>query len=189
MKNDRFLSLIGERIKLYWFYDFLFFDNKSISKNFSFIKLNPKAPADAAKTEASRGDFILIKKVIAKAKNSKSHPLSVAVKEVLNPTIKQTPNKISKIVETHPINGIKDGGIIGLSEWVYFKKLFQFPHAETSLLHQPKRSDTAERKPTPMDMRKKTFINFTFIISFLSFIKVHLIRKKLFLNIDIQVSL
>jgi hypothetical protein len=165
-----------------------FFTKLSISKNFSFIKLNPKAPADAAKTEASSGAFIPTENVIAKAKISKSHPLSFAENEVLNPIIKQNPNKISNRVEAHPINGINDGGIIGFSVRVYFKKLSQLPHAETSLLHKPKRSPTAERKPTPMDIRKKSLTTFTFIVSFLGTLKVHLMKMKLFLNIDIQAS-
>ena len=161
-------------------YILFFFTKLSISKNFSFIKLNPKAPADAAKTEASSGAFIPTENVIAKAKISKSHPLSFAENEVLNPIIKQNPNKISNRVEAHPINGINDGGIIGFSVRVYFKKLSQLPHAETSLLHKPKRSATAERKPTPMDIRKKSLTTFTFIVSFLGTPKVHLMKMKLF---------
>ena len=135
-----------------------------ISRNFSFIKLKPNAPADAAKTEASSGDFIPTENVIAKAKISKSHPLSFAVKEVLNPIIKKNPNIISNNVDAHARKGINDDGISGFIFWVYFKKLSQLPHAETSLLHKPKRSATAEMNPTPMDKRKKSFMIFTFII-------------------------
>lgn len=143
----------------------------SISKNFSFIKLNPKAAAEAAKTDASSGALIPTENVIARAKISKSHPLSLAVNEVLNPISKQIPNTISSRVEAHPINGIIDEGIIGFSLRVYVKKLSQLPHAETSLLQKPKRSATAERKPTPMDIRKKSLITFTFIVSFFSHLK------------------
>lgn len=160
--QDKYSNYTDYKKRLECFY-------QGISKNFSFIKLNPKAAADAAKTEASSGAFIPIENVIAKAKISKSHPLSFAVNEVLNPIIKQNPNAISNRVDVHPKNGINDGAIMGFNFWVYFKKLLQLPHADTSLLHNPKRSATAERKPTPMDTRKKSFMIFTFII--ISFFK------------------
>lgn len=73
-----------------------------------------------------------IEKVIAKAKISKSHPLNFATKEVLNPTIKHTPNTTSNMVDAHPRKGINEGGTIGFKNWVYSRNLLQLPQAETS---------------------------------------------------------
>lgn len=53
---------------------------------------------------------MLLANAIAIAKINKSHPLNLAIKEVLNPAIKQTPNANSRNVDVHAMNGrIEDG--------------------------------------------------------------------------------
>ena len=97
-------------------------------------------------------------KAMANAKINKSQPLNLATKEVLKPIIKPTPNPISNMVDAQPIKGMNDCGINGFRDCVYARKLFQLPHAETSLLQKPKRSATADKNPIPIDNRKKSFI-------------------------------
>jgi len=56
-----------------------------------------------------------LENVIAIAKINKSHPLNLAIKEVLKPPIKQTPNTISRNVDAHAMNGIIEDGTTGFN--------------------------------------------------------------------------
>src|SRR5690606_30565488 len=102
-----------------------------------------------------------------KANINKRNPLNFANNSVLKPMINAMAKTISANVAIVPINGIIDFGNQGLSIPVYSKKLSQFPQAETSLLHHPNRSATADKNPTERASLRKSLINLLFIPIFL----------------------
>lgn len=64
-------------------------------------------------------------------------PLNFAKRSVLNPISRQMANTISKEVASIASIGIIEVGNQGFSTSVYFRKLSQFPQAETFLDHIP----------------------------------------------------
>src|SRR5690606_25110109 len=98
------------------------------------------------------------------ANASKRNPLNLANNAVLNPSNKQTANKTSADVAIIPIVEISELGNQGFINWVYSKKLFQFPQTETSLLHIPNLSATADKNPIEMAIRKNSLMRCLFMI-------------------------
>lgn len=87
----------------------------SISKYFSFIKLNANAPAEALKTEKSNAPFIPVEKVIDRANINKRNPLNLANSSVLNPISRQIAKMISAVVAIVPTIEIIEFGNQGFN--------------------------------------------------------------------------
>ena len=107
-----------------------------------------------------------VEKLMDKLNSSNKIPLSFANNSVLKPANKNKAKISSAAVATVPMAGIIEAGIHGFINRVYSKKLPQFPQTETSLLHHPNLSATADTKPAEIANRKNslTMIYFVFVI-------------------------
>ena len=104
-----------------------------------------------------------MEKLIDTAKISKRTPLNLANNCVLKPIKRQMANSTSAEVAVMARAGIAELGNQGLIVAVYFRKLSQFPHAETASGHNPNLSATADKNPKAMANRKNNLSAFFMI--------------------------
>src|SRR5690606_26929814 len=109
-----------------------------------------------------------MEKVMDRANINNRKPLNFANHSVLKPIINPMAKTISAIVAMVPIIGIMDSGNQGFSIPVYSKKFSQFPQVETSLLHHPNRSATADKNPAERASLRNNLINLLSMQVFLS---------------------